>query len=383
MSRFPAVWPDARSHLRTIQPDQPVLYFLPEALYATAHRFLAGFPGLVTFAVKANDSRAVLENLVQAGISAFDVASPDEMAKVRAVCRKAVMHYNNPVRSKSEIRDAAAHGIRSYAVDDMGELEKLAALIDPEGVEISVRLKLPVAGGYYDFGSKFGAEPEDCAALLRRAAALGFTTSMTFHPGTQCEDAEAWAQYIGVCARTAAQAGVRLSRLNVGGGFPAHRVADAPDLERIFATISAAVPGAFGADAPSLVCEPGRAMVAEAFQLCARVKSRRPNGAVYLNDGVYGGMAEAALIGSVDRVSVFSPDGALRAGPAFDAVVFGPTCDSLDRIKGTVSLPETLEEDDYVLFDGMGAYSTATLTRFNGYGDIEIVTVDGPHAHAS
>ena len=72
---------------------------------------------------------------------------------------------------------------------------------------------------------------------------------------------------------------------------------------------------------------------------------------------------------------MISPDGVIRTGGRFDAVVFGPTCDSLDRIKDTVSLPETLVEEDFILFAGMGAYSTATATRFNGYGAFDIITL--------
>ena len=376
MSRHPAVWPDVSSHLRTARPDHPVLYFAPARLQATARRFIEGVDGLVTYAVKANDSTAVIENLVAAGLTAFDVASPDEMLKVRSVNAGAVMHYNNPVRSMSEIRTAVGFGIRSFSIDDMGELEKLAREVPAEGTEISVRLKLPVKGGYYDFGSKFGADPELATLLLQRVVALGFTPSMTFHPGTQCEDAEAWTAYITRAAAVAEAAGVRLQRLNVGGGFPAHRNGVAPDLEAMFDRIAGATRAAFGEAMPALVCEPGRAMVAEAFSLCARVKSRRANGTIYLNDGIYGGMAEAALIGSVDRLAVFAPDGSPRGGARYDAVVFGPTCDSLDMIKGTVSLPETIDEEDYILFDGMGAYSTATMTRFNGYGAFDFVTVD-------
>ena len=160
-------------------------------------------------------------------------------------------------------------------------------------------------------------------------------------------------------------------------------MSEAPDLEEIFAAIAGAVTEAFGGDAPALVCEPGRAMVAEAFLLAARVKSRRPDGAIYLNDGIYGGMAEAGLIGSVDRIAVYSPEGLRRSGSTFEAVLFGPTCDSLDRVKGTVHLPETIEEEDFILFHGMGAYSTATTTRFNGYGAFEVVTLGCEGAHTA
>ncbi len=375
MSRFPAIWPSAVSHLYATSPDHPVLYFAPSVLQATARRFITGFPGLVTFAVKANDERAVLENLAAAGMTAFDVASPDEMVKVRAVSSQAVLHYNNPVRSKREIVFARDMGVASWSVDEMGELEKIAALVPADGVEISVRLKLPVKGAAYDFGSKFGASPARCVELLARAVELGFTPSMTFHPGTQCEDPEAWTKYIGEIAGAARAANVRLARLNVGGGFPSHRAGEAPDLERIFDVIATAVDAAFGADAPALVCEPGRAMVAEAFSLCCRVKSLREDGSVFVNDGIYGGLAEAVILGSVDRIRVLDGDGRDRNGARSPRVIFGPTCDSLDRLPGEVPLPVSMEEDDFILFAGMGAYSTATNTRFNGYGAFDIVTI--------
>ena len=97
----------------------------PAILQATAHRFLRGFPGLVTYAVKANSAVEVLENLCVAGLDAFDVASPAEMAAARSVSPSAAMHYNNPVRSMDEIRAAVRFGVVSYSVDCDGELEKL------------------------------------------------------------------------------------------------------------------------------------------------------------------------------------------------------------------------------------------------------------------
>lgn len=374
MSRYPAVWPTPTHLLRATTPDHPVQVFAPATLAATAARFRAGFPGLVSYAVKANDADDVLDTLVAAGITTFDVASPDEMARARAACRGAVLHYNNPVRSVAEIQAARDFGVVSYSIDDAGELAKLAGEIRPEGVEVAVRLKLPVAGAAYDFGSKFGAAPEVCIDLLRAVVAHGFRPAMTFHPGTQCTDPAAWVAYIEACARIAEAAGVTLDRLNVGGGFPAQRGAEAPDLEPIFEQIATTTRAVFGPRPPALVCEPGRAMVADAGALVTRVKAVRA-GDVFLNDGIYGGLAEAPVMGAVDRVQVIAPDGAPRTGVPAPQTVFGPTCDSLDRLPGTLLLPSDLAEGDYVIFHGMGAYGTVTATRFNGYGRIVPATV--------
>ncbi len=378
MTLVPALYATPRAHLLTQEPDCPVLYFAPSVLQATAARFQAGFPGLVTYAVKANDGEAVLENLMAAGVDTFDVASPFEMDAVRRLMPSAVLHYNNPVRSKVEIAHAVALGVASYAVDGRTELQKLIDGGVPRGTEVSVRLHLPVKGAAYDFGAKFGADPKDAADILRAVAAAGFVPSMTFHPGTQCADPAAWATYIAASAKVARSARVTIKQLNVGGGFAAHRTGAAPDLEAIFRDIGRAVEEAFGVGAPALVCEPGRAMVAEAFTLAARVKTVRDDGSVFLNDGLYGGLAEAPILGNVDRIGVVSVDGPRYGVPA-ERAVFGPTCDSLDRLPGTLALPSDLATGDWLLFHGLGAYSTATVTRFNGYGAIEIVTTNSLH----
>lgn len=369
-------WRSPVEHLSRMRPDTVQLYFSPAVLQDTAMRFLTGFPGLVTYAVKANPSSEVLANLSAAGLTAFDVASPEEMRAVRAINRHAILHYNNPVRSQAEIETAIALGVASYSVDELGELDKLKTV--PQGTEISVRLALPVRGAAYDFGSKFGTDPERAAALLRKVKAMGLTPSLTFHPGTQCADPAAWAAYIHAAADVSRAAGGPLARLNVGGGFAAHRWLAAPDLEAIFTRIDEAVGQAFGAERPELVCEPGRAMVAEAFTLGTRVKALRASGAVFLNDGIYGGLAEARDMPVVDRVSAISPEGTARRAPALERVVFGPTCDSIDRLTEPLALPADLAEGDYVLFRGMGAYSQAISTGFNGYGLCAPITVARP-----
>lgn len=361
------IWATPIDYLTTHQPEEPVLFHAPAVLQATARRFLAGFDGLVTYAVKANPDPFVLENIIAAGVRGFDVASPQEMALVHDALPGATLHYHNPVRSEAEIRAALHHKVASYSVDSLSELEKLAIRLAP-GTEVAVRFKLPVSGGLYDFGAKFGATEDGAVTLLQAVARAGLRPALTFHPGTQCTDPQAWVRYIVAAADIARRAGVPLARLNVGGGFPADRGAGAPDWEAIFAAIRGAADAAFGADAPMLVCEPGRALVAGGISLAARVKSIRDADHVFLNDGIYGGLAEAAQIGALGRVEVLAPDGHRRSGPPVSRTVFGPTCDSLDQLPGQPALPADMAEGDYVLFHGQGAYCGAIATRFNGYG---------------
>jgi len=336
------IWGNPADHLGQHGPDHPVSYFAPHILKSTLARFQDGFPGLVTYALKANAQAVVIENLVAAGLSTFDVASPAEIRLVRAACPGATLHYNNPVRSVAEIAFAKAHNVASYSIDSFSELVKLAAIIPPHGIEISVRLKLPIKGAAYDFGAKFGAGPEKCAALLQEVMRLGFTPSMTFHPGTQCKDPAAWETYIHAVANVARHAGVSLHRLNVGGGFPSHRNGARPDLKPIFQTIDQATKAAFAHNRPHLVCEPGRAMVAEAFTLATRIKAINDEGAVFLNDGTYGALAELPDIEANTRLTILTPQGQPVTGPSRPRLVFGPTCDSIDVLPGETLLPEAI-----------------------------------------
>lgn len=353
--------------------DVPILFFNPATLHRSLKLFQMGFPGLVTYAVKANDMSEVIANLHMAGLTTFDVASPAEIGRVRYLYPDATLHYNNPVRSVREIQMGVQAGVASWSVDCISELEKLIEH-DVMG-EIAVRLHLPMGGSAYNFGEKFGACPDDAGALLQRVARAGYQAAMTFHVGTQCTDYTAWDHYISACHDIAQRAGVTLSRLNVGGGFPAHRDGVAPDLDRAFAQITASVERIFGSKPPKLICEPGRALVSECYQLLVRVKGRKPNNILYLNDGIYGAMAEWRDIGPVKRLATRNPSGE----PVMDQVdaftVFGPTCDSLDRLPGTVALPKSIQDGDYILISGMGAYSSVTCTAFNGYGEVERVTI--------
>ncbi|MFB2533146.1 type III PLP-dependent enzyme [Paracoccus sp. p3-h83] len=370
------IWASPAEIIRTRQPENPVMVFAPTVLQATARRFIAGFPGLVTYAVKSNPDEMVIQNLIAAGIKGFDVASPAEIDLIGRLAPGAARHYHNPVRAGFEIAHAVAAGIKAWSVDSHSELDKLLAQVPAEGCEISPRFKLPVTGAAYDFGAKFGATPDRAAELLSRVAKAGFIPSLTFHPGTQCTDPAAWEAYIRTAAEIAQMADVRIARLNVGGGFPSHRVnAITPELEAIFDLIGSVAAEVFGDNGPQLVCEPGRGLVADSFALVTRVKALRDDNHVFLNDGVYGGLMELPMIGNIDRIQVLSPEGTPRDAEIVPRIVFGPTCDSVDRLPGELALPGDLAEGDYILFHGAGAYSNATNTRFNGFGDLAFATV--------
>jgi ornithine decarboxylase len=374
---------DAAALSALMQPDEPVFCFSASALAARANQFTKNFPGLVTFAVKSNPSVEVIRTLAASGISSWDVASVHEMKLVRGVSPLAHFHYHNPVKSRREIEDAYHnYGCKRFVVDCREELQKISDIIGKDSeVEIAVRFVLPRDRGSsaHDFSTKFGAAEHICVDLLKQAQALGYACVLTFHPGSQSKEPQVYVRHIEAAARIAKQAGVVVTTLNVGGGFPAnYMLSTAPEPEVFFRIIDDAVDKYFAAaNRPKLECEPGRGMVANCMSLLTKVKLVCTDGDdIFINDGVYGGLMEYMQVPELKP-----PMRVIRDGKEIETVskswkVFGPTCDPLDVLPHNLDLNEDLREGDYIEFGTLGAYGISTLTKFNGYGEHQIVEVD-------
>ncbi|MFW6077886.1 MAG: type III PLP-dependent enzyme [Hyphomicrobiales bacterium] len=377
---FGTTFDDAADVALRLAPEAPTFCYSAEIVQSRAQTFLSKFPGEVAYAVKANSDPDVLATVAACGIDTFDVASVEEMALVRSLAPRAVLHYHNPVKSRSEIAKAYRfYGCRRFAADHPDELAKIAAVVgDAPGIEIAVRFRLTTNGdSAHDFSTKFGATPEEAADLLRQVVAAGFVPLLTFHPGSQGLKPSAYARHIREAARIAESAGVALAVLNVGGGFPARYLAsDVPPLEDYFRAIDTAADEAFGLARPDLECEPGRGLVAPAVSLLTRVKLvKHARQEIYINDGVYGALMEVNQMPCLlPRYRVIR-DGATMAGQTAPFVLYGPTCDPIDRFPVELDLPVDIAEDDYIEFDTLGAYGSATATRFNGYDSRETVPV--------
>lgn len=379
------IFKDSRDVSSKLDCEAPVLCFSPAILAAQAKLFIEGFPGDVAYAVKANPCPQVIRGLALAGVDVFDVASTMEMEAVAQICPGAELHYHNPVKSRSEIATAwHGFGCRRFAADSCEEIAKIAQTIGlASGTEIAIRFCLPSQdASAHDFSSKFGADETVAAGLLEYAVQCGFAPLLTFHPGSQCTDPQAWVRHIEAAGRIARTAGITLTRLNVGGGFPAcYTGSSGPALVTYFNAIADSVSTVFGDNPPALECEPGRSIAAPAFSLLTSVKLVRARSAdLFLNDGIYGGLLEVTQVS--DLLPFYR---VLRNGQVVDATdhreftVFGPTCDPLDVLPVPLVLPSEIRESDIIEFAGIGAYGMATATSFNGYGSVSQVTVENAY----
>ncbi|MGE0046467.1 MAG: type III PLP-dependent enzyme [Hyphomonadaceae bacterium] len=354
-------------------PEEPVAIARPHRVKAAASWFQANFPGEIFYAVKANPSPWALDALWEAGINAFDVASEAEVELIAARFPEARMAFMHPVKSRRAIRRAYALGVRAFALDSEDELDKiLAETGGAKDLTLIVRMAVSNDGAGLPLANKFGIAADDAAELLRRAR--GATEEMlgiSFHVGSQCMRPLAYKAAMMEANRAIVQAGIVVDIINVGGGFPAiYPGMVPPEMDAYMREIREAFEEMFVAQNAVLWAEPGRALVAEAGSILARVELRKGD-ALYLNDGAYGNLFDAAHINWPFPVKLLrqTPSRAKLAPFKF----FGPTCDSLDTAAGPFHLPADIREGDVIEIGMTGAYSTAMGTRFNGFGETELV----------
>jgi ornithine decarboxylase len=361
--------------LSSIAPVDPVVCVRPRELAAAARRITRAFPGDVMYAVKCNDEPLMLRALWDGGVRQFDTASIAEVRAVRALLPEAACHFMHPVKSPEAIAEAYhVHGVRRFVFDHQDELNKIAQVTGgARDLELFLRLAVPGDGAVLTLTGKFGACQEQAPLLLRAARGMAREVGITFHVGSQCLDPAAFARAIALVAEVVRVAGP-VDHLDVGGGFPASYTGDEPEFEDFVRTIRAEVKR-HGLTC-RLQCEPGRALVATGASILARVELRRGH-ALYINDGVYGNLAELKWIGPHFPMRVVRSGSRPLRREAFD--LFGPTCDSIDSMPGPHWLPSDVVEGEWVEVGMMGAYSNALRTRFNGFGsDGALVLNDMP-----
>ena len=362
-----------------LRPVQPVTLLRPHAARRAACYFVEKFPGRSLYAVKANPSPDLLRILWEAGVTHYDVASIGEIRSVRESLPEAVQCFMHPVKAEEAIAEAYfKHDVRTFSLDTVEELEKIVRATSKEGVPASdlnllVRIRVSSDHAKLSLASKFGADPRDVSALLMAARQAADALGICFHVGSQAMTPAAFAEAMTLVREAIVEAAVTVDIVDVGGGFPSsYPGMEPPPMETYFSVIHAAfesLPISYSAE---LWCEPGRALCAEYASLIVRVEKRRGD-ELYINDGAYGALFDAAHIGWRYPVRLFRDEPSRVRTAKFS--FYGPTCDDLDRMAGPFELPGDVRAGDYIEIGMLGAYGCAMRTRFNGFevADAEIV----------
>jgi ornithine decarboxylase len=363
-----------------LRPVQPVTLLRPHAARRAARYFVEKFPGRSLYAVKANPSPDLLRVLWDAGVTHFDVASIGEVRLVRQTLPDAVQCFMHPVKAEEAIAEAYFdHGVKAFSLDSVEELEKIARATSKDGVpatdlNLLVRIRVSSDHAKLSLASKFGADPRDVSTLLVAARQAADALGLCFHVGSQAMTPAAFAEAMTRVRNAIVEAAVTVDIVDVGGGFPSsYPGMEPPPLETYFAVIHQAfesLPISYSAE---LWCEPGRALCAEYASVLVRVEKRRGD-ELYINDGAYGALFDAAHIGWRYPVRLVRDEESNTRPMNYS--FYGPTCDDLDRMAGPFELPGDVGPGDYIEIGMLGAYGCAMRTQFNGFGIVESVIVD-------
>jgi ornithine decarboxylase len=346
----------------------------PHAARRAARFFTEKFPGRSLYAVKANPSTDLLRILWDAGVTHYDVASIGEVRLVPETLPGAVQCFMHPVKAEEAIAEAYFdHGVKAFSLDSLDELEKIIRATSKDGVpasDLSLLVRIRVDNGHarLSLGAKFGAEPAEMKQLLIAARQAADALGVCFHVGSQAMSPAAYAEALTRVRDAIVEAAVTVDIVDVGGGFPSvYPGMEPPALETYFAVIHEGfekLPVSYSAE---LWCEPGRALCAEYASVLVRVEKRRGD-ELYINDGAYGALFDAAHIGWRYPVRLIR-DRSSRVRP-MQFSFYGPTCDDLDRMAGPFELPGDVGPGDYVEIGMLGAYGCAMRTGFNGFGSV-------------
>jgi ornithine decarboxylase len=373
---------DVTAVARALRPSYPVYCVRPDVLAANARRFISQFPGTVLYAVKCNPHPLVLNALFKGGIRHFDTASLTEIAQVSDAFDDVHTYFMHPVKARAVITAAyRVYGVRHFVVDHRDELNKVIEEAGAQGNTIIVRVNTPPADdALYHLAAKFGAAPDEAAELMKEAAARGCTVGLAFHVGSQCRSPEAYSSALELLGEVMGKAGVEPVCIDVGGGFPAaYGDRPVPALDDYMEAIRRGLKQLRLNPNVEVFAEPGRALVAQGCSLLTQVQLRKDD-RLYINDGIYGSLSEMATVAIRLPARLIRLEGAV-SDTMGEFALNGPTCDSLDVLPGTFSLPEDVREGDWIEIDQVGAYSNALATRFNGFHPETFVQVfDAPPA---
>ena len=362
--------------VRNIQPVDPVYCIRPNSIKTACSWFRSNFPGKILYAVKTNPNEKILKYIVESGIEKFDVASINEIKLIKKIYPKAHAYYMNTIKSREHIKEAYFnYNIKDFAFDSKDELQKIIEATD-NAKDLTLYLRVCISNEHaeIDLSQKFGAPPSEALGLLRLSKAYASKVGLSFHVGSQCMHPISYAKGIRDLGNIIKKTKIIPDFINVGGGFPSiYPDLNPMPLENYVNEIKKAFDDLKLENKPELMCEPGRALVAESGSSIVKIVLRKKQ-KLYINDGTYGSLFDAGVPNFVLPTRMVS-NGRITSKKLTSYSLYGPTCDSIDYMKGPFVLPNNLKEGDYLEMGQLGAYSLTFRTKFNGFYSDKILEV--------
>ena len=360
-----------------LKPERPVYCIRKKSIQIASRTFQNKFSGTILYAVKTNPHPEVLKTIIQSGINNFDVASIKEIEDIRKISPKAKCFFMHTVKSRESIKEAYfKFGVKTFSLDTKDELIKIIESTDQaKDLELFVRVSVSNEHAEIDLSKKFGALTSEAAGLLRLTKQYAKKIGLSFHVGSQCMHPISYAKGITEIGNVIKRTKIIPHYINVGGGFPTIYPELVPQsLDNYFEEIKKGLKNLKLNRLPRIICEPGRALVAESGSTIVRVNLRKKQ-KLHINDGTYGTLFDAG-VPNIVYPSRLIKNGKIISKKLTSFDFYGPTCDSMDYMKGPFILPNNIKENDYIELGQLGAYGLTFRTKFNGFYSNEIYEVD-------
>ena len=360
-----------------LKPTEPVYCIRRNSIRLASKFFQNKFPGKILYAVKTNPHPVVLQTLLDSGIKHYDVASIKEIETIKNLNPEVECSYMHTVKSREDIKEAYfKYNIKTFALDTKDELIKIIeSTNNAKDLRLFVRVSVSNEHAEIDLSKKFGAITSEAAGLLRLGKQYAYKLGLSFHVGSQCMHPISYAKGISEIGNIIKRTKIVPDIINVGGGFPTIYPDLVPQpMQSYFDEINKGLKNLKLQKLPEIICEPGRSLVAESGSTIVRVNLRKKQ-KLYINDGTYGTLFDAGTPNIVYPSRVIK-NGRVISKKLTSFDFYGPTCDSMDYMKGPFILPNNIKENDYIELGQLGAYGLTFRTQFNGFYSDQIFEVE-------
>ena len=362
---------DVNELVNELKPDYPVYCIRPQSIKKSTKFFKDNFPGRVLYAVKTNPNEKVIKQIISSGIEDFDVASLNEIKLIKKIKPEANLYFMHTIKSKESIESAYFdYGVKNFALDNKDELRKiLEATNQAKDLNLFVRIAISNEHAEIDLSRKFGALASEALGLVRLCKEHSKKLGISFHVGSQCMHKISYSKGVREIGNIIKKTKIIPDIINVGGGFPSLYPDLNPEpLNNYLNEIKISLKNLKLPKLTEIICEPGRAIVAESGSTIVRVILRKKQ-KLYINDGTYGSLFDAGVPNFVLPTKMIT-NGRIHSKKLTAFSLFGPTCDSLDYMKGPFLLPNNIKEGDYIELGQLGAYGLTFRTKFNGFVEL-------------
>ena len=363
--------------INQLKPTEPIYCIRKKSIQLASNYFQKNFPGKILYAVKTNPQKLVLKTIFESGINNFDVASIKEIEAIKKISPNSICSFMHTVKNRESIKEAYfKYGVKAFSLDTKDELIKIIESTNhAKDLELYVRVSVSNEHAEIDLSKKFGAISSEACGIFRLTKQYAKKIGLSFHVGSQCMHPISYAKGIAEIGNIIKRTKIIPDVINIGGGFPTIYPDLIPQsLDCYFEEIKKALADLKLRKLPQIICEPGRAIVAESGSTIVRVNLRKKQ-KLYINDGTYGTLFDAGV------PNIVYPSRLIKHGKIFSKKLtsfdfYGPTCDSMDYMKGPFILPNNIKENDYIELGQLGAYGLTFRTQFNGFYSDKIFEVE-------